>query len=78
MPNYRMTNEPAAFDIRHSEIRHLLRPRSVPDSARDPAKVEDQVQFLARALTSVECGVASVEYNSAPHSTFPTPNLIRR
>ena len=37
------------------------RPRGVLEIARDPAKVEDQVRFLARAFE--ECGVRNAEGN---------------
>src|SRR5436190_1856148 len=36
-------------------------PRGVLEIARDPAKVEDQVRFLARTLPSVECGIRNAE-----------------
>jgi hypothetical protein len=36
----------------NAEPRTHHRPRGVPDFARDPAKVEDQVRFLARTLCS--------------------------
>ena len=38
--------------VHHSSFRihHFSRPRGVVDLARDPAKVEDQVRFLARTL----------------------------